>query len=470
MKNEFKAGFLEFIDQQSLLEEDDIVVIAYSGGVDSSVLLHLMSELKDELKVNLIIAYFNHKLRGLESGREERFVKEKAKELRLPLETCATDIKKTAGIRSWSIQQSARHHRYEFFEKVSRKHDSCKIATAHHMDDQAETVLMNVLKGSGFKGMRGIPVKRDNFIRPLLWARRSEIEQYAKESRISYFEDSSNCKSGYLRNRIRHRIIPYIEEELETNLSKILVDQGNRFADTYDWINELTNQSLEAVIKHKTKDKIVLDITIFRTYFSMLQKCVLNECMRKMGETNEPFITRTTNRIFDFVNATFKPKSLYISSELHVIVDKKSLTVSRIRKNVYNHNVRIGDRYTFDDEQFRFYSSTIAVRGLKVSEAIDELKANKWDEVIDQSKITGNLVLRNWEPGDKFLPLGMRNSKKLSDYFIDAKIPVYNKNSSPLLVDEEKIVWICGHRIDERVKITGDTKEAVGLKYINFAL
>ena len=462
----FESNFVDFINEHSLIKRDDSVIVSYSGGVDSSVLLHLLNMAVDVFNYKLTICYFNHNLRGDESIEEEKFIKRIAGKYALQIETGSADITSTAKRRSISIQESARYHRYDFLDKISKKLKANKIATAHHYDDQAETVLMNFLRGSSFKGMRGIPLVRDKYIRPLIWAERREIEEYLSINKIRYFEDSSNRKSDYTRNKIRNEIIPFLNDKLGTNINRILVNQGKLFNDTYSVLQEITIDAYNSSVLFAGENKIVLDITAFRGYFSNVQKYVICECLKRLGEPDSNLIRKYAKKVVDNFLGTKKRKYLYITNELMVGIEDKSITFCRTTKQKFEHPVTIGKRYSFTNEKFQIYSQVITLEDDN-KKGITALKKNMWDEVVDSNSIVGSLKVRNWEVGDRFIPLGMRNRKKLSDYFIDLKVPIYAKNIQPILVDSEKIVWICGSRIDDRVKVTKGTKQVLGLKFSN---
>jgi len=463
----FESKFIDFIKENSLINNNDSVIVAYSGGMDSSVLLRLLDIAKNEIKFDLIIGYFNHNLRGDESVEEEKFVRKVAKNYEALLEIGTADIKATSMIRSMSIQESARYHRYDFLDKISKNLKVNKIATAHHYDDQAETVLMNFLKGSSFKGMRGIPLTRGNYFRPLLWAERREIEEFSSIKEVEYFEDSSNKKSNYTRNKFRNEIIPYLNDKLGTNITRILVNQGKLFKDTYSWLQEVTISAYNESIVLEGKNKIVLDITALRGYFVNVQKCVICACLIKLGEHEGNLVNRYAQKVIDNLSGTNKYKKLYITNELMVGIDEKVISLCRTKKEIFEHSVVIGKENSFKKEKFQINAQLISLEDGNTKDIID-LKENFWDEVVDCSSIAGSLKVRNWEDGDRFIPLGMRNRKKLSDFFIDTKVSAYEKNVQPILVDSEKIVWICGSRIDDRVKITKRTKQALGLKFKSF--
>ena len=462
----FESGFIDFCRRNSLMNKGETVLLAYSGGIDSSVLLHLLNNSKDELRIALVICYFNHNLRGAESAREEEFVKNTAAYCKLSLEVGTGDVETTAEKRGLSTQESARRLRYDFFERASKKFHADKIATGHHLDDQAETVLMRFLQGSGIKGLRGIPLQRQRYVRPLLWAKRSEIEQYAVAKGIHYFEDSSNKKTAYLRNQIRLEVLPYLREKLGTNIDLILVKHGRRFRSVSEMISDLSNQAFDRSIVQQGKDKIILDITSFKSYFMLVQDSVVCECFRRLGLHDSLRITHYSQKVLEFLNGTFKRKHMYITKDLYVHKNKDSLTISREHVHKFVQCVDLGKEYSFPEEKFRFHSEIIQPASSKQPVSlVDIKKRSSWDEVVDRGALVEPLTLRNWEAGDRFKPLGMQKSKKLSDFFIDLKIPPDVKKKLPILVDPEKIVWVCGIRIDDRVKVTKNTKEIVGLKY-----
>jgi len=462
---DFPALFKKYITCESLVKRGETILVAFSGGIDSAVLCHVFHSIREEFNLTLILGYFNHGLRGSESMREEAFIVKTARNYGLPLETGTGAVKKTAAERKLSLQEAARLLRYDFLAETAKRHSADKIATGHHMDDQIETVLMRFLQGNGYRGLRGIPYRRGQFIRPLLWARRSAIASYARRQSIQYFEDSSNEKTNYLRNRIRHEILPFLREKLNINIDSVLLQHGKRFQEYGEIVDYLTKNHLKSsIIKHE-KNKIILDITNFNNYFTSLKQNILCECFNELGEIDTSRYNDYSRRIIDLIQETFVRKEMYIGNDLYVRLHDNQLIICRVHEVDFEVEVELGKTYIFEEQNFSFRSTVTAMNPDK--NVLKEKRINnfQWDEIIDTGLLEKPLILRFWEKGDTFTPLGLCHRKKLSDLFTDMKIPWEDKRRFPLLVDKEKIVWVCGIRIDDRVKVTENTHEVACLKY-----
>ncbi len=464
-KNQFSQRFVDFALENSLLNRNERILIAYSGGLDSSVLLFVLNELKTEFGFELVAGYFNHDMRGNESIRESKFVLQTCKKYGILLESGTGNVKNYAQENKVSLQEAARKLRYDFFEKVADNFRIDRIATGHHFDDQAETVFMRFLQGARIKSLRGIPVRRNRFIRPLLWAKKKELHAYAKKNNIQYFSDSTNEKSDYFRNKVRLDILPFLRDSLPANIDLILVKYGSQFQQMHELIELLKVEYYNSVVLSEEKDKIVLDITSFRNYFFVLQQFVIQKCCSVLGILNESLIEKYAFKITGFVNEKGGKKSLTIDNALQVCRNNTSLILSSLYDGDFEIPVQYGRSHKLPWEGHVFHSGVVKLDSGRNEIASERSWKSEWHELVDKYKIKGHLRLRTWKPGDDFCPLGMKNKKKLSDFFIDLKVPLNLKNRYPLLVDKEKVVWVCGLRIDDRVKITSGTQEAVGLRY-----
>jgi tRNA(Ile)-lysidine synthase len=424
-----------------------------------------LNRIKNDFQLDLTLGYFNHNLRGKESEEEVRFIKRFSETHKIELKVGTDNVLENSNVKKISIQESARELRYGFFEKLDREYNFDKIVTGHHKDDQTETVLMRFLQGNDISGMRGIPLVRDKFIRPLLWAERQEIERYAAERKIKHFEDSSNKKTDYLRNKIRHEVLPYLREILGTNIDLILQKHGDRFQYYDEIINYYTEKALNSLILRQEKDKIILDINSFKDYFTLLQQKVVAECVKRINNTDKPVGISDVEKVIGFINGTLKKKTLYIFTDTLVYKDRKNLYICVVKESDFEKNVEPGRKYEFDSEGFSFESHILGdVANVGSNSSLYNDKRG-FDELVSMESLKGSLRIRYWNYGDSFRPLGMKYKKKISDFFIDLKIRPDMKKRIPILSDEEKIVWVCGIRIDDRVKLTEKTRQVIGLRY-----
>ncbi len=462
-RNVLKNRFLNYVSNHGLLFENDKVLVAYSGGLDSSVLLHVLNTIMESMRLSLIVGYFNHDLRGDESKQEATFVQEVCDSYGLQLETGTGDVLHCAKEYKISIQEAARKLRYMFFEKSAEHHDVSKIATAHHGDDQTETVLMRFFQGGSIASLRGIPKKRDKYIRPLLWATRYDLEMYVQNNRIDYFADSSNNKEDYLRNKIRLNILPYLREQLPYNIDLVLEKHGQKFQQAAALANVLKRESYAAVLVSEKKDKIILDIASFKNYFSLIQQLIIQECFDRLGFYNESINEKHAKTVVEFIYDTRGKNSLNLNNEIILTISKTSLVLGYLSRTSFDFPIEYGMRYELPWEGHVFQSEIIDVSCKGIDYSTIRNEKSEWNELVDRHKINEPLRLRTWQAGDAFCPLGMDGTKKLSDFFVDLKIPLHLKNKYPVLADCEKIIWVCGLRIDDRVKITSKTEDIIGL-------
>jgi len=470
----FVESLLNYIGNESLIEHGETVIAAFSGGIDSAVLLHALLQVSRELGIRIVPAYFNHELRGEESEEEEEFIINIVREYGLEPKIGRGNVKKNAIEGKMSVQVSARQLRYQFLDETAAKYSAQKIATAHHYNDQIETVLMRFLQGASYKGLRGIPVKRGKYIRPILWAHRSKIEHYAKLHAVPHFEDSSNIKTTYLRNRIRHEILPYLEEKLAVNFDTVLSRHAERFRDISEMIDSLSAEALKDSLILGEKDKIILDIQKFRNYFTLLKQNVLFACFDIFKGIKHSEYNSLANRIIEFSDATKTRRHEYIGIDIFVERQNGGLHICRDKCGDFVEKIELGIENSFEDEcGGRFCLTSEILKEARIQQFLQQLltkdvvKDNDWDEIIDRQALAEPLSLRYWRKGDSFIPLGMTQKKKLSDFFSDLKVPLDERKRVFILTDREKIVWVCGYRIDERVRVTGKTKKMVGLKIFN---
>jgi len=430
------AQFRQFIEQHQLFAKDDKVLLAVSGGKDSVLMLHLFKAIGVEIGV----AHCNFNLRGEEAQRDEHFVKMLANSLDVPVHITHFDTKKYAAENKISTQMAARDLRYHWFEQIRREHKYDFIALAQHQNDAVETVLINLVRGTGISGLHGILPKRGKLIRPLLFLTRNEVEVAVGENNIGFVEDSSNLSTNYTRNKLRLQVIPHLKE-INPNLEKTFEENITRFAEIERFL-AVQVQKLADNLLDKRADGIyisLLDIAALRP-----QKLLLYELLKPFG-----FVEKVVDGILQRLAS---PSGTHFFSASHqAIINRNDLIIAP--QNTADHlnqfihpsttNICFGDdeiALTFSDE-------------LKF-----EAAANK--AFVNADKLIFPLVLRNWQNGDKFIPLGMRHLKKVSDFFIDAKVPVHLKHTTPILVNGNgQIIWIAGMRQDNRYKLTATTEK-----------
>lgn len=448
--------FREFAQKNKLISPNDKIIVAVSGGVDSIVLLDILNELKNQLKIELIVAHFNHKLRGAESDEDEEFVKRFTSELGLECYVGSEDTREYCNKKKVSIQEGARELRYNFLEILRLLKGFDKIATAHNANDNAETVLLNLFRGSGVNGLAGIQVKRGNIIRPLLFATRDEIEAYAIEKGLQYKIDSSNLKTSYRRNYIRLKLLPLISE----NINPGIIETLNRTAQIFSELSEFIQHEISKIIKFvaikENHGKVLVDIQRLKSYLYFIQESVIISIVETFF--NEKIDFGRVLSVLNLIDST-PGSSVMISADLLVYRDRQYLVFLRKQEfaetEVFMY-VYPGERYETD----YFVLSSEFVKKEEIN-----FNPDSHIEYIDAELIADELILRNWQPGDWFIPLGMKGRKKISDFLIDLKVPIYEKRKILVLESEGKIVWVCGLRLDDRFKITDSTNKILKIEF-----
>ncbi|MBI9038392.1 MAG: tRNA lysidine(34) synthetase TilS [Bacteroidales bacterium] len=430
--------FFDFIEKNELFTPTDKIILAISGGIDSVV----MCELFNRACFSFSIAHCNFRLRGQESDEDEIFVKEIAKKLGVDFFCKKFDTKKHASDNGISIQMAAREIRYDWFNFLMLNNfpKYKYVANAHHLDDQTETFFINLLRGTGISGLHGINPKQGNIIRPLMFAGRKEILNFANDNNLSYREDSSNKSDKYLRNKIRHKLLPFFNE-LNPEFDNLIKKNIENLKETEEiYRNEISRQKKRIF---KEKDGI--------TYISISELIKLNPIRTYLFEFLKAFgfnISIVEDIITSINNISGKE---FHSSTHRIIKDREYLIIKPL--GITTKNLE----YYFSQEE------TIVTKPIKLSfQKIEnaqniQLKLSKSIAMLDFEKLKFPICIRKWKKGDYFIPFGSNLKKKLSDFFIDNKFSILEKEEIWLLCSDDKIAWIIGQRIDNRFRISKNT-------------
>jgi tRNA(Ile)-lysidine synthase len=430
-------NFLDFISQNSLFNPDQRILLAVSGGKDSVVMAHFFKEAGFKFG----IAHCNFGLRGEESQRDERFVSSLASQLEVPLYVTHFGTKAYAAEHKVSTQMAARDLRYHWFEELRQQESYDYIAVAHHQDDAIETVLLNLVRGTGIAGLHGILPKRDYLIRPLLFLSRTGIDEIIHQNNYNFVEDSSNSSTAYARNKLRLDVIPLLKE-INPNLEQTFEHNILRFSET-EMVLQQTVAGLRTEICEERKDGIYLSLEKIKALNP--KRLLLFELLKTYN------FTETV--VEDLVNSLTKQSGTSFYSASHrLTLNRDELLLTAIGKEeVYaNRIIHPSDTaIVFGHQTFDIsYSHQTGFEN------------NPQKAFLDADQLIFPMILRTWQEGDRFMPIGMRNYKKLSDFFIDQKIPLPQKGSIPILINGNgDVVWIAGLRQDNRYKVTATTKK-----------
>lgn len=440
--------FEKYIEDNQLFSKKDRILMTVSGGIDSMVLCHLLHRLGYQFSV----AHCNFGLRGEESDGDELFVKEKASEMGVRCHSKFFDTEGVSAKNKISIQEAARLVRYKWFEELRKMYHYKSIVTAHHANDNVETVLFNFTKGTGLRGMRGILPKNQHVVRPLLWATKDMIWAYASEHKIVYREDSSNSSDKYMRNFIRHQVVPALES-INPNFIETATDNLLRFTEAYNLLRYFINQIKNNLIQYDD-EHIIIDLNALSSYPSV--ETLLYEILKEYA-----FHPNQISQILQQNNMKTKTGATFYSDSHVLLVDRNSLIVKK------NEAIRHESEFTIEkNTHLVFISDNQQILFNTLNTPLNEIIKNKNIAFLDSDKLTFPLKLRHWRKGDIFQPFGMKGkSQKLSDFFTHNKISNFEKDKIWILETAKgEICWIVGYRLDERFKITDGTHSILQVK------
>lgn len=442
--------FKAFVTKENLFQPKDHLLLAVSGGIDSVVLC----ELCKQAGYNFSIAHCNFQLRGEESVRDENFVRSLAQGYGVRFHVQHFDTEAYARQHKLSIQVAARNLRYQWFRELLSQFQIQKLLTAHHANDNIETLLMNFFKGTGITGLRGILPKQGDVVRPLLFATKEIIKQFAEENKLQWVEDSSNASDKYTRNYIRHQLMPLITEvypQAESNL----LSNIHRFREA----EYLYRQAIEKLTKKLVEKKgEELHIPILKLQNTNAAATILYEILHPLN-----FTPKQTEEALHLIESE---TGKYLASSTHRIFKNRNWLIiapndTTIAENIVIEEGETSVRFALGELNFKHDD----LKGLSaILTGVEGASANNI-ALLDAVEIKYPLVLRKWKPGDYFYPLGMRKKKKLARFFIDNKLSATDKEKAWVLETDKKIIWVIGHRIDDRFRVSANTKKIMRIEW-----
>lgn len=430
-------NFTGYIRQNALFTSENRVLLAVSGGKDSVLMAHFFKQAGYKFG----IAHCNFGLRAAESQRDEHFVRMLAAMLQVPFYVTHFETKAYAAEHKISTQMAARDLRYHWFEKIRTAEKYDCIAVAHHQDDAIETVLLNLIRGTGIAGLHGILPKRDYVVRPLLFLSRTDIDELLEQEHIESVEDSSNLSTAYARNKLRLDVIPHLKE-INPGLEHTFEQNIQRFTETELVLQQFTAAKRLELFEER-KDGIYIALEKVKALYP--QRLLLFELLKIYG---------FTETVTDEVLSSLEKQSgtSFYSSTHRLTIDREELIITLITDEAakLNYNIHPADsRILMDGQEIQIsYSDTIGYK--------NDLNM----AFVDAAQLIFPLLIRTWQEGDRFMPMGMKNYKKLSDFFIDQKIPLPQKQTVPILINGNgEVIWVAGLRQDNRYKVTATTKK-----------
>jgi tRNA(Ile)-lysidine synthase len=454
----------KIIEKYFMLSGRERVLIALSGGPDSVCLLHILKKLQEEFRLDLHALYVDHGLRPGEAGLEIDFCKNLCAKFKLPFLTKKIDVKCYAKDKKLNIQEAARELRYRAFEETARELNAEKIALGHTADDQAETLIMRLLRGTGPAGLSGIPPVRGKFIRPLIEVQRREIEQYLGEEKIAFIVDSSNLKRDYLRNDIRLSLMPRIKE-INPNIVDTLSRTASIFREEERYFEIVVAKALMKLMSRKTNFRIEL----FLSPLAAMEKIILRRTLRRAIDETTGLRGINFIHIEDISELVKKGKPgdrLYLPHGIRAIKAYSTLILTSeptVRLNSYTLNVP--GEIILKEAEVLIHASLGEIQDFEEpSRSVREHADFKTSATFDAERLIFPLIIRSRQEGDFFYPSGFGKKKKLQDFFVDEKVPRDERDAIPLIVSADDIVWVAGYRGDERFKVTDKTEKILKLE------
>ena len=449
-----------FALKHSLFEPENRILLAVSGGVDSVVLLNLFWNLSSRWNLVLAVAHLNHGLRGEMADRDETFVRNLARDYGIPFYSSKAAVQEYSKTHKLSLEEGARKVRFNFLEATLNRLGYDRLALAHHANDQAETILMNLLRGSGLRGLGGIRPKRGQIIHPLLFATRQEIESYAERNNLNFVIDASNQNKKFLRNRIRWDILKKLENTVGSHVVLSFCRTGSLVQEAEVFIDEEARKARQKITTIGSQNEIILDIYKFLAYFKVIQKVILMQIMEYFSyrEKVDSFVI---DRILRLAEEGRSGGMVELNSNLKVIKTRNKLVFFKQCFPLMKMPVNVGDSVMLSQIGAKFKSAVVSL-----NKKAPVFSSDKNIEYLDYDLLSFPLLLRTYQQGDWFIPLGMNGKKKLQDFFVDEKIPNYLRSNVLLLTGGKDILWVVGHRIDNRFKVTERTKRVLKVEFV----
>jgi len=453
----FYQKAIKTIEKYNMLSHGDHVLVGLSGGPDSVCLLHLLNHLKGHYKLKISAAYIDHKLRPDEVPAEIEFCKRLCENLDIPFYTQAVDVKEIAKRERINIQEAARNLRYAALDQISINIKAHKIAVAHNADDQAETVIMRLLRGAGPAGLSGIPPVRKKIIRPLIEIEREEIEEFLKEKNISYITDSSNKSPKYLRNKIRQELMPVIKSISPQGI-KIISKTAEIMREENDFINVSVTKALMRLMSRRTDRKVEL----FCNPMEVLNIVVLRRALRVAIDSVKDLKGIEFDHIDQIIQLIKKGKAgdrIYLPKGIRAIKGYSTVIITCEPPGKLS-------TYTIEKPQsinIVEASLTLSLNEMNRDEVTD-FGDGKKIIYVDADKVKFPLIVRSRKEGDYFYPFGLGKRKKLQDFFVDEKVPRDERDLIPIIESNGEIICIAGYRLDDRFKIEHNTTRCLQIK------
>lgn len=471
-REELSLKVYNTIKQHKLIQDGEGIVVGISGGPDSVCLLHLLHSLSDELKIRLFAVHINHMLRGEESEADEHYVRRFCAELGIPLFVDREDVKGLSLKKGISLEEAGRQVRYDRFSRYVEKTGASKIAVAHNRNDQAETVLMNLMRGCGIDGLKGMEYCSGRIIRPLLDIGRDDIEAYCREYSLDPRTDSSNLTGVYMRNRVRLELIPYMEKLYGCDIIESINRMTLLLKDDSHFLEASAADSFNKCIAGCGDGTVILSISEITGLHPALQKRVVRLAIKAVKGNLKEIESSHVESILEICSRGKTGAQVCLPAGLAAVRSYGMLKLQRAEsgKETPDFDVPLtvpGTTYVKE------IGMSVDTRIEKRPESVEDfynIGYNSLVQFLDYDKLNGGINIRNRRNGDVFKPYKSTGTKKLKEYFIDKKIPRDERRRIPLIAAGNEVVWVVGHKISDKFKVTENTKRVLRIECGNFVV
>ena len=447
----------ETIIKEKLIEKNDNILIALSGGPDSVFLFHVLRILKDILSFNIYASHINHMYRGIDADNDESFVRELCNTYGVKLFVKRKNAIEYAHELKLTEEEAGRKLRYDFFNENLKYIGNGKIAVAHNLNDQSETVLQRIIRGTGIDGLSAMSYKSHNIIRPILNINKKDIIKYLDDNGYVFCKDYTNDLPMYGRNKIRLNLIPYLEENFSPNIQNILFRMSKIMEKDSQIIEKYVNIIYNNAISQRTEDKVILNINYLKSLDENEVGRVIKKAIKDVKGNTINVENKHINYALSLLNNNTTGKSINLTDDIVIIVSYDNMIITKtVEKNInFEYNINVDEEI-----EIKEIGKTIL---LTVENADSYIKKDN-EFYVDYDKINGKLKVRNRRNSDYMIPFGMSGKKKLKDIFIDCKIPLNERHKMILLVDDDKIIWLEKYRISNECRVTNTTQKILTIK------
>jgi tRNA(Ile)-lysidine synthase len=455
------------IENNKLIEKGDKILVGVSGGSDSMCLIDILKKVEKKYFISLFVVHINHMLRGKEADKDEEFVKEYCEKKNIDFHSERVDVKKYSKDNKMSIEEAARVVRYKIFNEILINNKFSKIAVAHNKNDQAETVLMRILRGTGLNGITGMDYISNNIVRPLLDVEKDDIENYCKFNNINTILDKSNLQDIYTRNKIRLKLIPYLENEFYVDIIDRIHNMAVLLREDKEIVENLIEKLYNDVLINKSKSKIILDLEVLNTFSDDEIKRLLRYTLIQLKCNVIGFEIRHYNNLLSFVREKKTGKFLNMPKNIIASISYNNFILEfneTLKSKEFLKELNIPGVTNVDE-----INSSIKIEFIDKDQYDfdSEKKQNEFTQYFDLDLfIKKKRYIRNRNNGDWIIPYGFRGKKKIKDFFIDSKVPKYIRNEIPLIASDSEIIWIIGYRINNKYKVTKKTNQILKVRFM----